>query len=83
MRTEIKTAIILGAVIVGVVSSLSVVFSTLETTQTPIRTEIVDENGIQTQSIDKSGFKKAPALVGIAEYINITPEVLEKEIQGK
>ena len=33
--------------------------------------------------IDKSKFKIAPDLVGIAHYINTTPEQLAKEIEGK
>ena len=33
--------------------------------------------------MDKSGFKMAPDLVGIAHYLNTTPEELSKEIKGK
>lgn len=33
--------------------------------------------------IDKSGFKKAPELIGISGYINTTPEKLEKEMEDK
>lgn len=50
-----------------------------------------DEQFIPTKSkkdtnfaeIDKSGFKKAPELVGIAHYLNTTPEKLNQEIEGK
>ena len=40
-----------------------------------------DENGIKR--IDKSGFKKAPELVGIANYLNTTPEELANEMEDK
>ncbi len=33
--------------------------------------------------INKSGFKKAPKIVGITNYLNITSEELSKEIEGK
>lgn len=85
MKTELKTAIILGIAIVAVVAGISVGFSTLESTtfeqsQTVTKNE---EGSIQVTSIDKSRFKMAPDLVGIANYINTTPEQLEKEIEGK
>lgn len=84
MKTETKTAIILGIAIVGIVVGISVGFSTLEsTTFEPIQTIVEEENGIQVTSIDKSKYKKAPDLVGIAHYINTTPEQLEKDMEGK
>jgi len=81
MKTEIKTAIIFGIMIVGGVTGLSLVFSSLETSQTPITTEIEKQSSIYT--LDKSSFKIAPDLVGIAHYINTTPEELSEEIKGK
>lgn len=33
-------------------------------------------------AVDKSGLRTAPEIVGIAEYINITPEALDRDIQG-
>src|SRR3972149_8416193 len=81
MKTEIKTAIIFGIMIVGGVTGLSLVFSSLETSQTPITTEIEKQLSIDT--LDKSSFKMAPDLVGIAHYINTTPEELSEEIKGK
>src|SRR3989338_9328158 len=80
MKNEIKTAIVLGIIISAIIGSLSVIFSIIETSQLPQQTLNDD---LQKQTIDKSGFKKAPKLVGIADYINTTPEKLEKEIQGK
>jgi len=81
MKTEIKTAIIFGIMIVGGVTGLSLGFSSLETSQTPITTEIEKQSSIDT--LDKSSFKIAPDLVGIAHYINTTPEELSEEIKGK
>jgi len=82
MKSEIKTAVIFGIIIVGAITALSTVFSSLETSQTNSNTN-VEEKSLETQSIDKSDFKKAPDLVGISNYINTTPEKLAKEIEGK
>ena len=84
MRSEIKTATIFGIAIIGVILSLSIFFAEVETANT---TKVLDENKISKSNaemgIDKSQFKKAPDLVGIAHYINTTPEILAKEIEGK
>ena len=82
MKTEIKTAIILGVIIVGIITSLSIGFSTLENSPTLVLNEGTNE-GLKTLSIDKSKFKKAPMLVGISGYINSSPETLQNEIDGK
>ncbi len=85
MKTEIKTAAIFGVVIVGIIASLSIVFSSLETSN--LISDTLDEKKIPITgielNIDKSRFKTAPDLVGIAHYINTTPEKLAKEIEGK
>ena len=73
MKSEIKTAIILAVAIgVGIVA-ISVAFSTLD------QASVANIAGDSSQ-IDKSGFKKAPDLVGIAHYLNTTPEELVQEI---
>jgi thiol-disulfide isomerase/thioredoxin len=79
MKTELKTAIILGIVIVGLVGGLSYGFTSLESNSS----EIHNQNNLNTLNIDKSRFKKAPELVWIEYYINTTPEELKKEIDGK
>ena len=80
MKSELKTALIFGIVIVVGVGILSVVFSSLD--QQNSLANISDN--IQNQiNIDKSGFKTAPDLVGIAHYLNTTPEELKEEIKGK
>lgn len=85
MKTETKTAIILGAAIVAVIVGISTSFSSLEsTTFEPSPTIIQNEEGtMQVTSIDKSRYKMAPSLVGIAHYINTTPEQLAKDMEGK
>ena len=84
MKTDSKTAIILGIAIVAVVVGISVGFSSLESTSfEPSQTIIQNEDTLQITSIDKSRYKLAPDLVGIANYINTTPEQLAKEIEGK
>ncbi len=82
MKSEIKTAIILGSVIVVLIGGLSGVFSSIETSQTlGLDEDKEQDQGIQ--KIDKSRFKKAPALTGIAGYINTSPEKLQDELKGK
>jgi len=85
MKTEIKTAIVLGVIIVGVVGGLSIIFSTLDaSTQNVINVRDAEGNKIQTKTFEKTlRYKKAPDLVGISHYINITPEKLKEEIDGK
>jgi thiol-disulfide isomerase/thioredoxin len=83
MKTEIKTAIILGVIIIGIISSLSFGFSLLENSSTSVPNEVSNGESIETLSIDKSKFKKAPMLVGISGYINSSPETLQNEIDSK
>ena len=74
MKSEIKTAIIL-AVAIGVgIAAISASFSVLDQASV---------SNVSSSQIDKSGFKMAPDLVGIAHYLNTTPEKLSQEIEGK
>ena len=82
MRTELKTAIIFGVIIVVAITALNTVFSSIETTQSET-TENVNPKNLEIQNVDKSKLKQAPQLVGISHYINTTPEELEKEMEGK
>jgi len=93
MKTESKTAIILAGIIVAILVGISVGFSSLESTS--VEVEFIENNELtqtniqendktlQVATIDKSGFRKAPNLVGIADYINSAPEQLSKDIEGK
>ena len=84
MKSEMKTAAILGIVVVGIIAGLSIVFATLESSNSAT---IIDEKKLSVseigQKLDKSKFKMAPELVGISHYINTTPEQLVKDIEGK
>ena len=75
MKTELKTAIIFGIVIIVGVGIMSVIFQSLDQTTN----NESDFLGI----VDKSGFKKAPDLVGISHYINTSSEELSKDLEGK
>lgn len=79
MKPEIRSALILGVIIVVGIGIMSIVFSSFdEIKSTNTLTEI---NSVL--KMDKSQFKMAPDLVGIAHYLNTTPEELSKEIKGK
>ena len=80
MKSEIKTALILGIVIAASIGVMSAIFSSFDEETSASN---VTSNEKTANQIDKSGFKKAPNLVGIANYLNTTPEELEKEINGK
>ena len=79
MKSEIKTAIILGIVIIAGLGITSIALSTLEE-----KSDTVNISSTKSISeIDKSGFKTAPDLVGISYYLNTTPEELKKEMKDK
>ena len=79
MKSEIKTALILGIVIVAGIGVLSAVFTSLDETKSA--STFTEINSLL--KMDKSGFKVAPDLVGIAHHLNTTPEELTEEIKGK
>jgi len=78
MKTELKTAIIFGVVIIIGVSILSVFFSSIEDSTKESLTQTQESQGI-----DKSKFRKSPGLVGITHYLNTTPEELRNEMKNK
>ena len=80
MKSEIKTALILGIVIATGLGIMSMVFSSFD--EEFESTNMVSEGNLLTK-IDKSRFKTAPDLVGIAHYLNTTPEELSENIKGK
>jgi len=79
MKSEIKTALILGIIIAAGIGILGVVFASLDETKSTSALTEIDA----LLKIDKSGFKVAPNLVGIAHYLNTTPEELTEEIKDK
>jgi len=80
MNSEIKTGLILGIVIAAGLGILGMIFTTLDQ---EVQSSTTFTEADSLNPIDKSGFKKAPQLVGIANYLNITPEELTKKMQGK
>lgn len=78
MKSELKIAMVLGIVIIVVIIGINTLFSSLDS-------DLVSSNEILDDKIsqDKSNFKKAPDLVGIAYYLNTTPEKLAEDIKGK
>ena len=79
MKSEIKIAVILGVIIVISIGLISALFSSFDS-----EFESVSTNGNKldpTMQIDKSKFKKAPDIVGIAHYLNTTPEKLALEME--
>jgi thiol-disulfide isomerase/thioredoxin len=84
MRSELKTAIIMGVIVVGAVAALSVYFTSLEAQTSPKTNIQTQTNGNSNlPNIDKSQFKKAPELEGVSGYINTNSEELNKQIKGK
>ena len=79
MKSEIKTAVFFGMIIAVGIGILSIVFSSLD--QQIETVDITNPNKIN--QIDKSKFKIAPDLVGIAHYLNTTPEKLKEEMKDK
>ena len=76
MRSEFKMAIILGVAIAVGVATLSIVLSSLDN-------EFESAGTTDASGIDKSRFKMAPELVGIAYHMNATPEELAQDMEGK
>ena len=81
MKSEIKIAVVLGVAIVISVGIISTIFASLDSEFES--KSIVDNDVDSAIPIDKSQFKRAPDVVGIAHYLNTTPDELMKEIEGK
>lgn len=89
MKTELKTALVMGIILIVAIGGISAYFSSLESQIQKTQNQ-PDEN-VQTQSketskipkIDKSRFKKAPELVGISGYINTAPDDLKEDMKDK
>ncbi|MBA0908369.1 MAG: redoxin domain-containing protein [Nitrosarchaeum sp.] len=85
MKSEIKTPLILGLVILAGVIVLSLSLSVLDSQPQQTLENTSDESSRSNyeKKISKLGYKKAPELVGISGYINTTPEELANAIKGK
>jgi thiol-disulfide isomerase/thioredoxin len=87
MKTELKTAIIMGIILAITIGGASTYFSSLDSQiqnkpDESVQTQTI-ENSKKMPVIDKSGFKKAPELGGIAGYINTSPEELKAAMKDK
>lgn len=81
MRSEVRTAIVLGGVIAVGLAVASIAFTALDSEPSPTVAAGGDPDAQQSApAVDKSRFKMAPDLVGIAHYLNTTPEELEARI---
>jgi thiol-disulfide isomerase/thioredoxin len=78
MKSEIKTPLILGIVILAGVVILSLSLSILDSQ--PQTLADTSKSTPSTEKINKLGYKKAPELVGISGYINTLPEELQQKI---
>jgi len=84
MKSEIKTPLILGIMILAGVITLSLSLSVLDSSQhTLVKSSDESNPSNSEQKISKLGYKKAPELVGISGYLNTTPEELANAIKGK
>ena len=90
MKSELRTAIIMGLIIAIAVGGAWAYFSSLDSqiqnTSNQLDESIVGqtfEDATKKPVIDKSRFKRAPELVGITGYINTTPEELSTIMKDK
>ena len=91
MKTEVKTAIVMAIVIIIGIGGANAYFSSLEVPKAPSNQNPPNTDSSASaitkpsiiSSIDKSKFRKAPELTGIAGYINTTPEELKAAMKDK
>jgi thiol-disulfide isomerase/thioredoxin len=94
MRKEIKTAIISAIIIIVAIGAITVFFTSLDKTvqntgnQIPLNKQGQPSNntmfaGKSVSYPDENNYQLAPDLVGIANYINTTPEELKLKIKDK
>ena len=79
MKSELKTGIIMGIVIVGITSVIGVYFESLDYRDSNSKSDKTNTGF----PINKSQFKKAPELKGVSGYINTNADELKKRINGK
>ena len=81
MTSDKKTALILGILVLVTVIGISLSLSILES---QADTVIIEDSPMKENNsdfnINKIGYKKAPELVGISDYINILPDELKTKI---
>ena len=83
MKSEVKTALVLIVAIVGGMGVLSVVFSSLDQSVVSNPGDGDTGNYLGVDTLNKLGLKQAPELVGIAHYLNTSPEELKETMKDK
>ena len=84
-----KTAIVLAVSVVIGIAAISLGLGMLDVSTDTGSSDVLspaesqDTETPQPAKIDKSRFKMAPELVGIADYINTSPEELQKAMEDK
>ena len=84
-----KTAIVLAVSVVVGIAAISLGLGMLDVSTDTGSSDVLspaesqDTETPQPAKIDKSRFKMAPELVGIADYINTSPEELQKAMEDK
>lgn len=79
MHSDKKTVIVFGISIIIAITAISSALSFFDAQNT----DEIEKSQIPERAIDKSQFKKAPELKGIAGYINTMPDELKEKIKGK
>ena len=74
MKTEIKTAIICGMLIIIGIGAMSVFYNEFDVKRNTTYNIEID---------DKSKLQKVPSILDATEYINISPNELAKTLEGK
>lgn len=85
MRSEIKTAIVVAAIVAVAIVGLGAYFTTLDKPQLTNTQNQTTSNtqGFDTSAVDESKFPLAPDFTGISGYVNTTPEDLKAAMKDK
>ena len=85
MRKEIRSAAITGIVVVAVVAGIAYYFDSLDKQTSTTSLNPVQPPTANTSSgiIDESQYPVVPDLIGIAGYINTSPDDLKSQMQNK
>jgi thiol-disulfide isomerase/thioredoxin len=81
MRSDLKTAVTMGIIVVAAIVGLGAYFTSLE--QAPIQETTQTIQNPALPKIDKMAFKKAPEIKGITGYINTNAERFSDQLKGK
>ncbi len=84
MRSEIKNAITIAAIVIVLVAGLGAYLTTLDKPQASnVQNSTNNKQTSNVIAVDESQYPVAPDLVGISGYINTTPEELKTAMKDK